>query len=171
MKDARPQLPSGNSPRMFFARCVWWALWGGRFPFASSDTVTVEYTNGHYSFKAKPASSGSAAGWMWVDKKKLYGDPTVNSYVKNQVVKLLDTDFAVATGYVCAGSASHITATAGKWVCLQAVPKLKNDGTDNPAYIPQIPAVSGSLDPDNAGNYWELITPSSLCVAGSPTPV
>jgi len=106
-------------------------------------------------------------GWMLVDGKKLYGDPTVNSYKKNQVVKILESDSIVTTGIVCLGSFSATKAVAGKWVCLQDVPVLLNDGTDDPAYIPTVPADSGSLDPDNTGNYWEFITPSSICAGGS----
>jgi len=111
------------------------------------------------------------AGWYWDDGKKLYGDPTVNNYSKNQIVKILETDSIVTTGIVCAGSATAVKATAGKWVCLQNVSVLKNDGTDNPAYIPAIPAASGSLDPDNANNYWEFLTPSSICVNGATTAI
>jgi len=107
------------------------------------------------------------AGWYWESDKRLYGNPTVNSYTENQVVKILETDAIVTTGIVCTGSVTPVMATAGKWVCLQDVPVLKNDGTDNPAYIPSLPAVSGSLDPDNSGNYWEFLTPSSICVNGS----
>lgn len=113
------------------------------------------------------AAAASITGWYWEEGSRLYGDPTANSYSKNQVVKILETDSIVTTGIVCAGSATAVMATAGKWVCLQDVPALKNDGTDNPAYIPHLPAVSGSLDPDNAGNYWEFLTPSSICVNGA----
>jgi len=114
------------------------------------------------------AQSG-VSGWYWNDNQKLYGDPTVNNYSKNQVVKILETDSIVTTGIVCAGSATAVKATAGKWVCLQDVPTLSaTDSTNNnPAYIPAIPAVSGSLNPDNAGNYWEFLTPSSICVNGA----
>ena len=86
--------------------------------------------------------------------------------------KILDTDSIVTAGIVCAGSASPVKATAGKYLCLKAVPALKNDGTDKPYYIPQIPDASGSLVPDdpsgnlaaaNANKYWELFTPSQIC--------
>ena len=113
------------------------------------------------------AAAASITGWYWEEGSRLYGDPTANSYSENQVVKVLETNTTVTTGIVCAGSATAVMATAGKWVCLQDVPALKNDGTDNPAYIPHLPAVSGSLDPDNAGNYWEFLTPSSICVNGT----
>ena len=109
----------------------------------------------------------SVSGWYWEEGSRLYGDPTANSYSKNQVVKVLETDAIVTTGIVCVGSGTPVMATAGKWVCLQDVPILKNDKTDLAAYIPHLPAVSGSLDPDNAGNYWEFLTPSSICVNGT----
>jgi hypothetical protein len=60
---------------------------------------------------------------------------------------------------------------AGKWLCLKSVPKLKNDTTDPAKYIPTIPAASGSLDPANADNYWEIFTASQLCIDGYSTPV
>jgi hypothetical protein len=89
MKDARPQLPSGKSPRMFFARCVWWALWGGRFPFANSDTVTVEYTAGHYYFKAKPSRgnpSKSTPSGNW-NYRGMYDPAAANPYMTFDVVQ------------------------------------------------------------------------------------
>ena len=112
---------------------------------------------------------GGVSGWFWTDGKKLYGDPTANSYTKNQIVKILESDAIVTTGIVCAGSATAVKATPGKWVCLKNVPTLSatEPTGNNPAYIPAIPAVSGSLDPDNAGNYWEFLTPSSICVNGA----
>lgn len=113
------------------------------------------------------AAAASISGWYWEEGSRLYGNPTANSYSENQVVKILETDSIVTTGIVCAGSGTAVMATAGKWVCLQDVPALKNDGTDLAAYIPHLPAVSGSLDPDNAGNYWEFLTPSSICVNGT----
>lgn len=119
------------------------------------------------------AQAATTTGWFWTESKRLYGDPTANSYKKNQVVKILETDSIVTTGIVCAGSATAVKATAGKWICLQDVPTISaTDPTNNnPAYIPAIPAVSGSLDPDNAGNYWEFLTPSSICVNGATTTI
>jgi hypothetical protein len=98
---------------------------------------------------------------------QLYGNPTTQSYTVGTFYKLLDTDFAVTNGYVCAGSETPVKATAGKWLCLKSVPVLLNDGTDLPNYIPTLPAASGSLDPSNAGNYWEFFTPSQICVDGA----
>jgi hypothetical protein len=102
---------------------------------------------------------------------KLYGNPTTQGYTAGIFYKLLDTDFAVTDGYVCAGSSTPVKATAGKWLCLKDVPALKNDGSDLPNYLPTLPAASGSLDPDNALNYWEFFTPSQICVDGTPTSV
>jgi hypothetical protein len=114
---------------------------------------------------------GGTSGWYWESGSRLYGDPTVNSYSENQVVKILESDSIVTTGIVCEGSSTPVTAVAGKWVCVQDVPVLLNNGHDNPAYIPTLPIVSGSGDPDNSNNYWELITPSNICVNGATTAI
>lgn len=89
MKDAKPQLPTGNSPRMFFMRCVWFALWGGRFPFANSDTVTVEFKNGHYSFKSKSVQRGAskptpAGNWNY---RGMYDPAATTPYMTFDVVQ------------------------------------------------------------------------------------
>ena len=141
---------------MFFARCVWWCIWGGRFPFRDTDTVKVDNSGGFYSFNAKPSRNASQGVTC-----KTY-DPT-KACTAGVFYKLLDSDSIVATGIVCAGSATPVTAIAGKWLCLKSVPVLANDGTDLAKYIPTLPAASGSLDPDNADNYWEFFTPSQIC--------
>jgi len=115
------------------------------------------------------AAGSSPAGWFWIKGKRKY-NPTVDSYKESQIVKILNDDDVVVTGLVCTGSAIPVKATPGKWVALQAVPVLKNDGTDNPAMIPQLPMPAGT-DPDNAGNYWEFISPATVCVGGVPTDV
>lgn len=170
-REGIPKLPSGQTPKFFFMRCLWFAIWGGKFPFQDTDTVKCIFENGYYGFKAAPQNNGGGSGWFWRKGSRLYGDPAKNSYQENQVVKILETDSIVTAGIVCAGSATPVKAQPGKWVATRNVKSLKNDGTDNPALIPQIPQLSGSLDPDNAGNFWELITPSSVCLDDGPKPV
>lgn len=167
MKGYKPVKPDGDTPFALFVKWIWDLLANGKFPIRGVGGIKVQYTEGYYQISGGGGSQAGVSGWMWVDGKKLYGDPTVNSYKKNQVVKILESDSIVTTGIVCLGSFSATKAVAGKWVCLQDVPVLLNDGTDDPAYIPTVPADSGSLDPDNTGNYWEFITPSSICAGGS----
>ena len=101
----------------------------------------------------------------------LYGDPTTQGYEEGIFYKILDSDDIVTTGIVCAGSATPVKATAGKYLCLKSVPKIILTGhtgynagvTDSPYFIPQIPDASGSLDPADANKYWELFTPSQIC--------
>lgn len=95
MKDARPQLPSGNTPRMFFARCVWWCIWGGRFPFGDTDTVRIEHSNDLYFFHAKPSRGGGSTQFV------IRGE-----YNPTATYKLYD---------VCVISAG---ANAGTYVCI-----------------------------------------------------
>lgn len=115
------------------------------------------------------AAGSSPAGWFWIKGKRKY-NPTVDGYKESQIVKILSSDAMVTTGLVCTGSAVPVKATPGKWVALQAVPVLVA-GSANPAMIPQLPMPGGDSDPDNAGNYWEFISPATLCVGGVPTDV
>lgn len=134
--------------------------------FYDSQTVRVEQTTRGTRFHAKIPPAGQSQGVTC----KSY-NPT-KACTAGVFYKLLDSDSIVTTGIVCVGSATAVKATAGKYLCLKSVPALKNDGTDQPYYIPQIPDASGSLVPDdpsgslaaeNANKYWELFTPSQIC--------
>lgn len=48
-----PQLPTGTSRVMMFARAVWFRLFGGEFPFGDTPTVRVEYVASKYFFHAQ----------------------------------------------------------------------------------------------------------------------
>jgi hypothetical protein len=94
---------------------------------------------------------------------KLYA-PTTTGYTRGQWVKVTeDSDMAV-TGIVCAGSVLQ-KATPGKFVCLKSTPILNDDGADDTRHIPQLP-MPGGTDPDNEDNFWEWISPSSVCIDG-----
>lgn len=126
MKDAKPQLPSGTSPRMFFMRCVWFALWGGRFPFGDTDTVKVDYIGGKYYFKIKPATinrTGSFRGEY--DQTKSYGAG--------------DT-FKISTALTIAGA----TIAAGYYGVRPAAPDVDSQ-TFGPwaGFLPANPATAG----------------------------
>jgi hypothetical protein len=105
---------------------------------------------------------GDSNGWFWIKGKRLY-KPTEYGSAVDQIQKVLEDQAEVETGIVCAGSDTPVKATPGKFVALKTVPKLKNDGTDNPNWIPQLP-MPGGTDPDNVLNFWEWIGPSSVCV-------
>lgn len=166
----KPKRPHGDSPWALAAQAEWDLLFGTESIFADNNASGCplkiwKNSEGKYELSLKIPPQNSTKGWFWISGKRKYA-PLTNSYIENQIVKILPTDSIVTTGIVCAGGIT-IKATPGKWVATQFVPKLKNDGTDNPAYIPQLPLPSGDYDPDNAANFWELVTPSDLCVDGS----
>ena len=111
-KDARPQLPSGESPRMFFARCVWRCIWGGRFPFRDTDTVKVDNSGGFYSFNAKTARTGIAGG-------SFRGEYSPSTAYGPQDMVIVSTGSNSGT-YICIGASTgnNPWAGGGYWVQL-----------------------------------------------------
>ena len=156
-----PPKPAGVHPRSHFRRIVWECLIGGKFPIKGKDGIKVEFLNGIYWISGILRSGGNL-GWFWKKGERLYS-PLTRGTEENQIVKILATDTMVTDGIACAGAVTQ-KAMPGKWVATQPVPKLKDDGTDNPLHIPQFYT---SKDPDNAGVFWELVTPSNVCVDGS----
>ena len=59
-KNGIPQLPVGETPKFYFMRCLWFAIWGGKFPFVDSDTVKISWSNNGYSFRTAIKSSSSS---------------------------------------------------------------------------------------------------------------
>jgi len=169
MRSFSQNKPVGNDAETDFATRTH-ARQQEELQFYDSTTIKVEQTTRGIKFHAKipPPSKGSTSGWFWIKGKRKY-DPTVDSYKESQIVKILNSDAMVTTGLVCTGSAIPVKATPGKWVALQAVPVLVA-GSANPAMIPQLPMPAGT-DPDNTGNYWEFISPATVCVGGVPTDV
>jgi len=63
-QNGRPPKPEGYTVLSFFRRCVWEALWAGKFPFADTDTVQFSW-NGS-SYEAKAAAHKRAGNMVFV---------------------------------------------------------------------------------------------------------
>lgn len=150
-KDARPQLPSGNSPRMFFARCLWWCIWGGRFPFRDTDTVKVDNSGGFYSFTAKTSRQG-ISGWHFESKIEMNN---TNSYPAQTIIHIQPTHDLVVTGIRDAANPTGplVTSCAGYWISTQAVSAKKTVGGNDVWNLPQDP-YPDPTDLDNPANFW-----------------
>lgn len=136
---------------MFFARCVWWCIWGGRFPFANTDTVTYEYTNGHYLFKTKPSRAGFT-GWHF--ESTIEVDDT-RRYPAQTVIHIQPTNALVTTGIRDAANPTGplVTACAGYWVATQAVPAKKSVSGNDVWNLPQYP-YPVPTNMDDPANFW-----------------
>lgn len=136
---------------MFFARCVWFALWGGKFPFANSNTVQFSYTNGFYSAEAKPAKSG-LLGWHF--ENKIEADNT-RGYPAQTVIHIQPTDALVTTGIRDAANPSGglVTSCAGFWVSTQFVPSKTVVSGNDVWNLPQWP-MPVPTNFDDPANYW-----------------
>ena len=72
-KTGIPTKPTGTAPVWFFVRSVWECIWQGKFPFLSTDTVQVVWSEGNYSFNAAPARGGGKSGGFDIyDQTKSY---------------------------------------------------------------------------------------------------
>ena len=64
-------MPSGQTPKFFFMRAVWFAIFGGRFPFTDSNTVKWSWDNGYYSFSAAQQQQAAASEQQFLVKDDL----------------------------------------------------------------------------------------------------
>lgn len=158
MKLARPNLPTGTTPKMFFMRCVWFALWGGQFPFASTDTVTVEFLNGYYSFRCRPGGLAGQSGWRWADAGRLYDKD--NSYSKDELVWIETANDIVTTGATDVDTGTLQYGSPGLWLCLQDSAPVS--GTPTKYYVPREPWPVAD-DPTSESNHWMLIRGPTTC--------
>jgi hypothetical protein len=165
-KDAIPPLPEGYTLQSFFRKCVWYCLWGGRFPFANSDTVQVQWNGSAYSFKAAPARGGGATSglWPWMYDTHRELDPSL-VYSKGKCAYISPQNPLVTIGLVDLDSGATVQATAGTYLALQDIPAATASGYNVPTDpIPGsgVAAPSGSPlvgDADATTAKWLLIKP------------
>ena len=138
-KDGVPELPGGDGRLSFFKRCVWWSIWGGRFPFGDTDTVKIINEGGKYYFNAaRPAVA--SIGILW---PPVIFDITAG-YAKGQTVWVQSTDAIVTTGVVYPPTGLTALSKSGLWIALKAAPA---------GYFPVAPYPSPD-DPTDATMYW-----------------
>ena len=164
-KDGVPELPGGDGRLSFFKRCVWWAIWGGRFPFGNTDTVKIEHIGGKYYFTAGKAAAVSAAGlWPWMHDTHRELDPTLK-YTKGKCAYVSPENPLCTVGLTDLDTHENVKATAGIWLALQDVPAKTGAGYN----VPQdpMPSIGGTVsgtpltgDADAAESYWILVKPT-----------
>ena len=157
-KHGIPALPTGESPKFFFMRCVWHALWNGQFPFANTDTVKYEFKNGFYSFKAAAGGIAGSNGWDWMYPTHKELDPTL-SYSKNKWVYVSELNPLVTTGMVDIVSDSNVISCQGLWQCVKDVPAAVGGKFNVPVFpYPTAPAIPSGTplmgDLDDPLIYW-----------------
>jgi hypothetical protein len=138
-KDGVPELPGGDGRLSFFKRCVWWAIWGGRFPFGNTDTVKIENIGGKYYFTANRVPS-APSGILW--PPKIY-DVTAG-YAQGQAVWVQAADTLTTTGATYPGTGLTALSKAGLWIAIKAAPA---------GYFPVAPYPSPD-DPTASTMYW-----------------
>ena len=161
-QNGTPPKPEGYSLQSFFRRCVWEALWGGKFPFADTNTVKFSWNGSSYQAEAAPPGrGGGVSGVHWQSPREL--DPSV-AVEQDTLVYISPNNPICTVGLTDLALGVNTKATAGIWLALQAVPAKSGSSYR----VPQDPipsnggAVAGSPlsgDADSTSAYWILIKP------------
>ena len=109
---------------------------------------------------ATTSTGTNTSGWHWTAGERNYNPGT--SYVEQQVVYVSPDSSAATSGLMDAGSLSLQKAIPGTYVCLQATSGTVIGGT--PYYnVPRIPYPTPG-NPDDAANFWWMVTPDIQCI-------
>lgn len=132
--------------------------------FYDSSTIRVEQTTRGIRLHAKiPPPAARAAGGLHPAKPFLYNHES--SYLRLEMIYIPASDPLVTVGTTDPDSKITVFAVPGTWFALRPVAPVVNPaGLPAGTYyrIPQLPnPVPGA--PDNALNYWWLVTPDVNC--------
>jgi hypothetical protein len=168
-KDAVPPIPEGFTLLSFLRRRVWDCLWGGKFPFASTDTVKVGWNGSDYFFTAQPARAGGGAGWDWMYASHKELDPTL-TYSAGKAAYVSPQSALATTGLMDLVAGVVTTVAPGTWLCVKNVPAQTTVAGvvkyNVPQPVTQLGAPAGSPlkgDADNAAVFWIPLHTSGGC--------
>jgi hypothetical protein len=164
VKQGIPKLPTGTSPKWFFMRAVWFALWGGYFPIRGAGGCKVEWLSaeGGYVITAAPVVT-PIVGHRWAAAGINY-DKTFSytgDLIGGEEVWIYPSDPLISTGTTDPDTMATAYAAPGLWRCLRPVAPVVISGTTY-YRIPQFPLPDESdITADN--NYWLRIAAFDNC--------
>lgn len=138
-QNGAPPKPEGYSLQSFFRRCVWEALWGGKLPFADTNTVKFSWNGSSYQAEAAPPGRGGGTeAWPPV----IYD--IGSSYSVGDWVWVQASDTIVTTGEIYPPTGLTALSKSGPWRCVKDAPA---------GYFPVAPYPTPD-DPTAADMYW-----------------